>query len=334
MNRVEALALLSPGDDDFEDPVYVPEAALRHLSCEDLGPKMLVGVGETIGDVTRIVWDGHFFRIGNALSAHCEYSSYRKYWDGALGMAHYLDLVRRSVEMRQRVHADVELLDWDDEEETVINLVFEIHGLPTNLADAYEKVLARMKEFEEPAEEAMLKAGAIASEVGQRISGWGATPLDKLVEFVEKAKTSDDKGRSLEELVARLFGAVPGLTINGRVKTETEEIDITILNGSDDARFRRESALLLVECKNWSSKCGKNEFVLFKEKLVNRKSRCSLGFLVSWNGFAETIPKEMLRGSREEALIVPVTGRQIREMVRTGRPLETLGEAWLDAVHI
>lgn len=63
---------------------------------------------------------------------------------------------------------------------------------------------------------------------------------------------------------------------------------------------------------------GKNEFVLFKEKLENRSRRSTVGFLVSWNGFAGTVTKEMLRGSREDVLVVPVTGENIRAGVRSG----------------
>lgn len=334
MTRAEALKLLPSDEDEFEEPTHVPEEALRHLNCEDIPKGALIGVGETIGNVTRVVWDGHFFRLGKNLAAHCDYSSWRKYWEKPLGMTHYLDLVRRSIETRQRSHRDVELLDWDEEDSSVINLIFELHELPRNLGEAFEIVKSRIAELEGPAEEASLKAGALATEIGQRISGLGTTSLNKLIRAVQNAKTTDEKGRSLEELVARLFGSIRGLTVADRVRTETEEIDLTVLNDCDDVRFKRESVLFLVECKNWTGKCGKDEFVTFREKLLNRKGRCSLGFLVSWNGFADTIRKEMLRGSREDALIVPVTGKQLREMVSTGRPLDILGKAWLNAVYL
>ena len=92
--------------------------------------------------------------------------------------------------------------------------------------------------------------------------------------------------------------------------------------------------MLLVECKNWTGKCGKNDFVLFKEKIENRSNRCSLGFLISWNGFAETVTQEMLRGSREETLIVPLEGDAIRKAVREGSFLDILIQAWDKAVTL
>ena len=129
-----------------------------------------------------------------------------------------------------------------------------------------------------------------------------------------------------------MFETVPGLTVNARVRTATEEIDIAILNDSSDPRLRRESALLLVECKNWTGKCGKNEFVVFREKIENRSRRSSLGFLVSWNGFASTVTREMLRGSREETLVVPMTGKGLRTAVRDGDFLKVLSQCWDAAV--
>jgi Restriction endonuclease len=128
------------------------------------------------------------------------------------------------------------------------------------------------------------------------------------VDAVETAASANDKGRALEELCSRLFSSVPGFAVTGRIRTATEEIDISILNNSSEPRLRREGAVILAECKNWTGKCGKNELVLFQQKIENRNQRCSLGVLISWNGFAETVSKELLRGSREGTLVVPLTG--------------------------
>ena len=70
------------------------------------------------------------------------------------------------------------------------------------------------------------------------------------------------------------------------------------------------------------------------EKLENRNRRSSLGFLISWNGFTSTVTKEMLRGSREETLIVPITGEEIRAAVRNGDFLKELVACWDRAVTL
>jgi hypothetical protein len=90
----------------------------------------------------------------------------------------------------------------------------------------------------------------------------------------------------------------------------------------------------MAECKNWNGKCGKDEFVLFHRKLENRVRRSTLGFLISWNGFAGTITKEMLRGSRETILVVPISGEDIRSAVRGGNFGGVLLCCWDKAVNL
>jgi hypothetical protein len=136
--------------------------------------------------------------------------------------------------------------------------------------------------------------------------------LKELVKQVDEAKWNDEKGKSLEALVSALFGSVTGFDIAERIKTETEEIDLWITNNIDTGALRREGDVILAECKNWMGRCGKNEFVALLHKMINRSRRCTLGFLISWNGFADTVTKEMLRGSREEVLIVPLGGSDLR----------------------
>jgi hypothetical protein len=63
---------------------------------------------------------------------------------------------------------------------------------------------------------------------------------------------------------------------------------------------------------------GKDELVLFRTKLENRTGRVSLGFLISWNGFADTATAELLGGSRGSHLIVLISGEELQEGVRNG----------------
>jgi len=230
------------------------------------------------------------------------------------------------------VKGDVDLIDYDDDG-AYIALRFNINTTETNLARAYDAVRKIEAEVLEAAEQAADEVGQRIAEIAARLSGWGSESLDRLVDGVESANTTDDKGRTLEELCSRLLSSGPGFSVTGRIRTETEEIDISVLNDSDDPRLRREDAIILVECKNWMGKCGKNEFVIFHQRLENRSQRCSLGFLISWNGFAETVTKEMLRSSREGILIVPLTGEDIREAVRTGDFVRTLVARWEKAVN-
>lgn len=326
MTREEALNLIPEAGDEDNDPQTLPTAALRHLTAKDIPEGVSLNVGDVKDGMMHIDWDGEFFVEGGELKAACRYLWTRKYWEGPLGMPFYLDLIKRSVENRQRTHGDVTFLEWDDDG-AYIRVEIEMRRLPEPLDEANAEVRKRLARLEEDADRVSEEVGKMVAGAAQKLSGWGELSLHQLVDAVEAAKGTDEKGRVLEELTARIFSEIPGFSVQGRVRTETEEIDISILNGSGHAIFHREEAFILAECKNWSGVCGKNEFVIFKEKLENRGERCSLGFLVSWNGFAGTIEKEMLRGSKQRVLVVPVDGETIRRAVASERFEEIIAEA-------
>ena len=331
MSPGEARHTLATADDD--EPVTLPEAVLRQLTSTDIPEGVSVQVGTLKNGVHHIDWEGRIFREGGALMGEAEYIWTRKYWYSPLGLEQYMDLVRRAVETRHRIHGDVQLKHWDDDG-AYIHLAFVIFTGETNVGHAFEVIRKVATQVEEAAQRAADEVGERIAEVAARLSGWGEDSLEQLVDKVETAPSTDDKGRSLEELCSRLFGTVEGFAVTGRLRTATEEIDITILNDSKEARLRRESALILAECKNWMSKCGKDELVIFREKVENRNRRCSLGFLISWNGFTSTVTKEMLRGSREETLIIPMTGEDIRTGVRDQAFTKTLLNCWDRAVAL
>jgi hypothetical protein len=154
----------------------------------------------------------------------------------------------------------------------------------------------------------------ITQQVHETINSSDA--LRSLLHDVETKIDKNEKGRSLEELLCLLFdGCNDFQIIARRMITETEEIDIEVLNQSKDARFCREAAIILVEAKNWTARCGKNELVQFISKIENRRGRSTIGIFVSWNGFAETFERELIRGSRGDILILMIDGTQIREAV-------------------
>lgn len=332
MDTHEVRHIIAAWDDD-ESPVELPASVLPKLTINDLRDGMTIQIGTKKEGVLHLDWNGTLGRDGNEIYGEADHTWTRKYWYSPLGLEQYLDLVRRAVETRHRVRGDVELTDYDDDG-AYVALRFRINTEEKNLGNAYDAIRKIADEVEETAEQAADEVGQRIAEVAARLSGWGSETLDALVDAVETARTPDDKGRTLEELCSRLFASVPGFFVTGRVRTETEEIDISVLNDSADPRLRREGALILAECKNWTGKCGKNEFVVFHAKLENRSQRCSLGFLISWNGFSGTVTKEMLRGSREQIIVVPLTGEDIRSAVRSGDFTKTLLQCWDRAVNL
>jgi len=331
MNEQEAQHLLRSAVVD--EPVVLPATVLRKLNLDDIPDGCGFQIGTFKGQVHELAWNGTIYRRGGKLFGEADHTWTRKYWYSPIGLEQYLDLVRRAVEARQRACGDVEVT-YQDDDGAYVALHFEISTSETNLGEAYAAVRKIADQVEEAAQGAADEVGQRIAEIAARLSGWGSESLDALVDAVESASTSQAKGRSLEELCSRLFETVSGMAVTQRILTETEEIDISIVNGSDEPRLRREGAVVLAECKNWSGKCGKNEFVVFRAKLENRSQRTTLGFLISWNGFAETVTKEMLRGSREELLIVPLAGNDLRAAVRSGDFAKVMLRAWDAAVAL
>jgi hypothetical protein len=326
MDVEEAKALLDTFEEE-DGPIDLTPSVLSKLTIADLPDGAAIQVGDLRDGIRSLYWSGTLRREGSRLYAEADHTWTRKYWYDAIGLEQYLDLIRRAVELRNRINGDVSLAHYDDDG-AYVALAFRIETDETNLRRAYDAIRRVNDEIEETARQAADEVGKRLAEIAARLSGWGSEDLDALVNAVGTATTADQKGRSLEELCSRLFESVGGLTITGRIRTETEEIDITVLNDSSDPRLRREGAIILVECKNWSRRCGKNEFVIFKEKIANRGRRSTLGFLVSWNGFSDTVTKEMLRGSREEILVVPISGEDIRSGVRSRDFARVLLTCW------
>lgn len=329
----EAAKCALAGAVDEEEPVLLGASMLGKLTVADVPKGVRYEIGTMDDGVVRLAWNGSFTVENGTVFGEADHTWTRKYWYSPLGLEQYLDLVRRAVEVRQRVRGDVALVDHDDDG-AYIHLRYRIAATDSRLDRAYDEVVKIDAEIAEAAEQAADEVGARIAEVAARLSGWGANTLDGLVDALERATSADEKGRALEELCARMFSSVLGFVVKQRIRTETEEIDISVVNGSIEPRLAREGAVILVECKNWSGRCGKNEFVIFHEKMQNRSRRCSLGVLVSWNGFAETVTKEMLRGSREELLVVPLTGADIRAAVREGDFTAALLNYWDKAVAL
>jgi hypothetical protein len=72
-------------------------------------------VGSTNGQFIQLDWQGTLRREGDQFVAEAECLNSRKYWYSPLGLEQFMDLVRRSVETRQRTRGDVALQDYDDD---------------------------------------------------------------------------------------------------------------------------------------------------------------------------------------------------------------------------
>ena len=273
-----------------EEPIYLRTADLPKLEAEDIPESVSIQAVDKLDarGISHLGLDGVLARgTSTPLAAYMEEEIWRKGWSLPLGAEDYAALVREAVAQRQRSRGDVELLDAFVED-NVVGIRYVISLNDTNLGKALTQAKVVRSELLEAAEAVMAGVEDLVAAAEKRLQGWGELPLDELVDRMGLG-AAHEKGLALEELASRLFGTIAGFAATGLISTTTEEIDIRIQNASEDEVWRREAALLIAECKNWSSKCGKDEFVLFRSKLENRTGRVSCGFLISWNGFAGTV---------------------------------------------
>lgn len=156
--------------------------------------------------------------------------------------------------------------------------------------------------------------------------------LNSMVKKVENTKDKYEKVKALESLMKLLFKQVDGFHVDTNARTKIEEIDIFIRNESKSEFWKKESIFILGECKNWTERSGKNELVIFRSKIENRKDRVKLGFFISWNGFTETYTSEDLMGSKGDILIIPIDGQQIKECIISGDIESYLKQCYQQAV--
>jgi hypothetical protein len=89
----------------------------------------------------------------------------------------------------------------------------------------------------------------------------------------DAATTTTQRGRALEDVIAYVFGSIPGVVVSMRNALNafhSEEIDVAFWNDGHPAGLRFFDPLLLVESKNWSVPVGSHELLVFDHKLVSR----------------------------------------------------------------
>lgn len=144
--------------------------------------------------------------------------------------------------------------------------------------------------------------------------------------------SNQERGRALEELMLKFFSEVEGFRCHPNVRTETEEIDIFILNGAKDGVFAKESAVILCECKNWKRRVVREELNIFIGKMKNRYRRCRLGFFIAWNGVSADFDKEQLRFSHDEEVVVLLTQEGIVSAIENGNITKYLQDEYFRAI--
>ena len=275
-----------------------------------------------------IEFEGRFGFVQGRYCAIAQLDWYRKFWDNPMGLLYHMDLMKRLAEFRSEEFKDISDIVFADEGDWChLYFTIELKTQTGKLIDAFIEAKSIMEWIDNNLIIAQEEIGLHINKIAEKFS---KSRLFKLPELIEKLKlaTADrelknEKGQLLEELSVRFFSEIPGFEIIERKRTRTEEIDLVILNKSLKGIWQSESILILVECKNWTTKkAGKNEYIAFREKLVNRRGRSKLGFFISGLGYVKTFYDEDLRNSKDDILIVPIEVEQIINVLSNGKSVQ------------
>ena len=239
-----------------------------------------------------------------------------------------MDLMKRLAEFRSTEFEDISDIEFNDDGDWChLYFTIKLKTQDEKLIDAYQEALQLMEWIDEKVNSAQEQIGNQINNISQTYSKARLLELPELLEKLkiataEKSK-KNEKGQLLEELSVRFFSKINGLKVIERIRTKTEEIDLVILNETNNGILKSESPLILVECKNWTTKkAGKNEYVAFREKLTNRRSRAKLGFFISGLGYAKTFFQEDLRNSKDDILIIAIEVDEIIEIMKDGKSVD------------
>jgi hypothetical protein len=118
------------------------------------------------------------------------------------------------------------------------------------------------------------------------------TRVKTFVDAAATATTTTHQGKALEDLICYVFGLVPGIVNTARNKLNvfhTEEIDVAFFNKVEASQLSFLPNIILVECKQWSSKVTSNEVNWFDSKIKHRG--LDFGILVAVHGVTGNQPE-------------------------------------------
>ena len=123
-----------------------------------------------------------------------------------------------------------------------------------------------------------------------------------LLDTYAKVKNETDsykKGTDFEDFLSILFGLIGFNSIYKRTKDRTlNEIDLIIRNDPEN-------------------NIGKNEFIVFKEKLENTHGLANLGIFATTKAMAKTAYDEALRGSKSQYKIIFLENTHILKLIQS-----------------
>ena len=128
---------------------------------------------------------------------------------------------------------------------------------------------------------------------------------------VDAATTANEKGATFENLARYLFEHLDGVEVTEHdVRMPSEEIDLVLWNAQREEVLGPWEAVILVECKNWSSAVGAPLLDNFIAKMRRRSLRT--GIFIAANG----VTGQFLTGDGDEPGAVGIIRSALQEGIR------------------
>jgi len=148
-----------------------------------------------------------------------------------------------------------------------------------------------------------------------------------LLQFYSDTKNELDtfkKGILFERFISLLFGSMGFKEINKRIiDSSRNEIDLAVRNETKDPFLNKFGKYILIECKNHPDyKVGKNEFILFSDKLKNSNGLAELGIIATTGGFAKTTYLQAMRESAIPNKILFLSNVEFLNLIRSENKIE------------
>ncbi|MEO0683684.1 MAG: restriction endonuclease [Cyanobacteria bacterium J06649_11] len=302
-------------------PIKITREQASKIELKDITVAKREVIVGTLGNGSFYVDIPHsVYSNGERVYGYSSIKINRKEWGLIINAYSHLELIQRALEIREHEKKDITSinLQYDDEAVTLRFKVLQTsEEMLLEFYDSIERILNWATDIGYNFQGQIFEAHLAQIK---RFNKYNLLTLPDLLASVDKVHSSNEKGRVLEELIVKLFLEIDGFRIQARVKNSSEEIDVTIENRSTIKPWNEESVLILVECKNWSKKCRSKDLRDFIGKINNRRKRCRIGFFISWNGFTKGFKDELLRNSRTDILLVPVSGKMITKAIRNCKP--------------
>lgn len=143
--------------------------------------------------------------------------------------------------------------------------------------------------------------------------------------MVHSAKTSAEKGRSLERLAECFVDLFSGLEVVGKnIRIEAEELDLVVKNEIEKIFWQRLGAPIIIECKNWSRPVGAPEI----RDLVQKMREVRTVFLIAAKGVTtrDGASYEILEARKNMKFILVFDIWDMEEILRGTNPEEIVKE--------